>query len=123
MTEEHRKARDRYLQKYIFNDLENLNDGFDVLSISYFNEAQFAVILERIKATNAVGLYGLEPHFLNPETGQVEYFAVETYESYSTFPQDSNWYLTAFEKFKATGVTLYYSASYHVPGNYLIFEE
>jgi hypothetical protein len=122
MTDEHRRARDRYLLKNIFYNLEDFNDGFDSSSIAYFNETQFAVVLERVKATKAIGIYGIEPHLVNPKTGHVEFYGVDTFESYNTHPADSNWYYSSFEKFKSTGEKLLYSASFYVPGNYLMFE-
>ncbi|MBC8987554.1 hypothetical protein H9X96_17430 [Pedobacter sp. N36a] len=119
MTDEHRKARDRFLQKHLFHGLKDLNDGFDIVSISYFNEKQFNVVLQRVELLKDIGVYGIEPHILDQETGEFVYYAVDTFENYLTYPQDPEWYMKSFEKFKGTGEELYYSASFYIPGNYL----
>lgn len=100
-----------YLSKHIFFGLSDLNDGFDVACISYFTEAQFEVVLQRVKEKRLVGIYGIEPW----KDG--EFFDVDTFENYKTYPQDPNWYFTSFEKFKKLGLDLQYSASFYVPGN------
>lgn len=97
--------------------MTNLNDGFDVPAISYFNEIQFEIVLARVKELKAIGIYGIEIY----KDG--EFWAVDTFESYKTYPQDSHWYETAFKKFRDVDETFHYSASFYVPGNYLEYED
>lgn len=94
----------------------NLNDGFDSLSVSHFSEKEFEIILARVKALKAIGLYGIEVW----KGG--EFWEVITFESYNSYPQNPDWYETAFKKFKDSGEEFLYSASFYVPGNYLEFE-
>jgi len=99
-----------YLNNYIFFGLKNLNTGFDVMSIAYFSEADFEIVLQRVKKYG-LGIYGIEPW----KNG--EYFDVLCYESFSDGATDHNWYMQAFEKFKNTGEQLQYSATYFIPNN------
>jgi len=39
--------KDAYCDKHLFYGLTNLNDGFDIISIKYFSEKDFEVVLER----------------------------------------------------------------------------
>ena len=94
----------------------NLNDGFDAPSISYFSENQFQTVLERVKE-KGLGICGIEPWFKPEGSENFEYYDVDTFENYNTYPQDPNWYFTAFEKFKKLKLNLQYSASFYVPGN------
>lgn len=105
-----------FLNKHIFFDLINLNDGFDIPSISYFSEEQFEIVLNRVKE-KGLGIYGIEPWVKVEGKDSCEYYDVDTYENYNTYPHDPNWYFTSFEKFKKLGLNLQYSASFYVPGN------
>ncbi|RZJ19632.1 MAG: hypothetical protein EON51_16815, partial [Acinetobacter sp.] len=60
-----RQLKAEFLNKHLFQHLKNLNDGFDVPSIAYFDEAAFETVLQRIKALR-LGVYGIEP-WLNGE--------------------------------------------------------
>lgn len=122
MTPEDQKRKRLYLQKHIFHGLDDLNSGFDAATIPYFHEVQFEIVLNRAK-DQKIGIYGIEPHIRNENTGEMEYFAVDTFENYKTYPQNSEWYFKAFEKFKNTGEKLLYSASFYVGANYFEFEE
>lgn len=117
MTPEDQIRKRKYLQKCIFHGLTNSNDGFDSQSISHFSEQQFEIILARVKEVKAIGIYGMETW------RDGEFWSVDTFESYDTYPQDPMWYEAAFKKFKDTGEKFMYSASFYVPGNYLNFEE
>jgi hypothetical protein len=90
-----RVLKERYLQKYIYNDLENMNVGFDTPSIRYFKESDFAKVLERVEKCG-IGIYGIEPHFYNATSESIEFFSVDTFESYSSYPQDSKWYKAGY---------------------------
>jgi hypothetical protein len=48
-----------------------------------------------------------------------EYYGVEVYEDYSKDPTDYHWYMKSFERFKKTGDTLQYSATYFIPDKQL----
>ncbi len=100
--------KNEFLDKYIFFGLENLNDGFDAVSIKYFSEADFSIVLQRIEE-NRIGLYGIEP-WLNGE-----FYDVLTFEDYNAKPTDPHWYKQAFEQFKKEGKELQYSATYFIP--------
>jgi len=100
--------KQNFLNKYIFQGLTDLNDGFDTEKISYFSEADFKIVLDRIEKMK-IGVYGMEP-WLN-ET----FYDVASYEDYTDDPMDSNWYRQAFEEFVSKKENLCYSASYYIP--------
>lgn len=104
-----------YLQNHIFRGLDDLNNGFDSQGVSHFSEKEFEIILTRVKELKAIGIYGIEIY----KGG--EFWSVDTFESYNTYPQDPRWYEGAFKKFKDAG-SFMYSASFYVPGNYLEYE-
>jgi hypothetical protein len=49
-----------FLDKFIFYGLENLNDGFDTLTIKYFSESDFKIVLTRIEKMK-ITIHGIEP--------------------------------------------------------------
>lgn len=97
-----------FLQEHVFYGLTNLNDGYDGLSIQYFSEEDFAIVLQRVEELN-LGIHGIEP-FLDGK-----YFDVETSED----PKDTTWYWGCFERFKRLNLNLHYAASYFVPDEIL----
>jgi hypothetical protein len=99
--------KNEFLEKNIFTDLENINDGFDSKSICYFSESDFQIILARIEHFG-IGIYGIEP-WLNGE-----FFGVKTNEDYKKKATDPIWYKKAFSDFKKLQTNLQYSASYKV---------
>lgn len=101
-------AKKDFLNKHVFFDLTNLNNGFDSESIEYFSEKDFEIVLNRIQELG-LGIYGIEPW----KDG--EFYHVEVHEDYSKDPTDSNWYFNSFKRFKETGETLQYAASYFIP--------
>lgn len=112
MTTEEYIRKHNYLNKHIFNGLNNLNDGFDSLSISHFAEKDFFAVLERCR-DNSVGIYGIEVW----QKDEKVFDHVITFEDYGTFPKDDNWYFGAFDKLRSSGKDYIYSASYYVAGN------
>jgi len=113
MEKQDREKQDKYLQAVVFNGLKNLNDGFDVSTIQYFSESDFAIVLDRVEQ-HGIAIFGIEPWL----DGQ--YYDCSTYEFYNTTPDDPTWYRAAFAKFKECGVKgLMYSASYQVPDELL----
>ncbi|NGP90259.1 toll/interleukin-1 receptor domain-containing protein [Fodinibius halophilus] len=102
-----------FLNQHIFYDLKNLNNGFDVNAIQYFNHEDFEIILSRIQQFG-LGIYGIEPW----QNG--EFVGVKVHEDYYGDPFDPDWYWTAFEEFCEEGVKSHFSASYAIPEKVLI---
>ena len=96
-----------YLDKHVFYGLTNLNDGFDAMSIKYFSETDFKIVLDRVKEFG-IGITGIEPW----KDG--EFYDVMIYEMVTDNPADPEWYLKAFEDFKKDDKNLQYAASYSV---------
>lgn len=110
---ENRLLKEReFLDKNVFHDLDNLNNGFDARGIKYFSEDEFRIVLDRVKKLG-LGIFGIEPW----RNG--EYYWVKTYEEYTSDPTDPAWYMKAFEEFKNDGEPLKYAASYFIPDKYL----
>ena len=99
--------KERYLQE-LYKGLINLNDGFDAAPIHYFSEEDFRILLRRAEQLK-IGILGIEP-WLN---GQ--YYYTVTAEDTNSDPTDPQWYTKAFEDFVATGLELYYAATYFIP--------
>ena len=101
------KKKGAYLDKHVFYGLTNLNDGFDAMSIKYFSETDFKIVLDRVKEFG-IGITGIEPW----KDG--EFYDVMIYEMVTVNPADPEWYLKAFEDFKKDDKNLQYAASYSV---------
>jgi len=101
------KKKGAYLDKHVFYGLTNLNDGFDAMSIKYFSETDFKIVLDRVKEFG-IGITGIEPW----KDG--EFYDVMIYEMVTNNPADPEWYLKAFEDFKKDDKNLQYAASYSV---------
>ena len=101
------KKKGAYLDKHVFYGLTNLNDGFDAMSIKYFSETDFKIVLDRVKEFG-IGITGIEPW----KDG--EFYDVMIYEMVTDNPADPEWYLKAFEDFKKDDKNLQYAASYSV---------
>ena len=110
MTHEEYKKKLTYLDDNIFCDLENLNNGFDSLSISYFSPEDFMVVMERCKEKQ-IGIYGIESWLKDDKV----YYSVKNFEDWKTYPHDSKWYYDAFNQLLASGKDLMFSASYYIP--------
>ncbi len=108
MTEEELILKRKYLDKYVFYGLTNLNDGFDAPGIKYFSEIDFAIVLDRVKAL-VLGIYGLETW----KDGA--FHGVLVPEQGDEACTDPSWYKTAFEDFKKDGEKLQYAATYYIP--------
>ena len=105
--------KEKFLEKYIYKGIENINNGFDSPSIFYCSESNFELILERTKRYK-IGINGIEPWLDN------QYYDVKVYEDYSDNSADSEWYFKAFNEYKSSGIKgLQYSASYFIPKNLL----
>ena len=101
------KKKGAYLDKHVFYGLTNLNDGFDAMSIKYFSETDFKIVLDRVKEFG-IGITGIEPW----KDG--EFYDVTIYDIVTDNPANPEWYLKAFEDFKKDDKNLQYAASYSV---------
>ena len=112
MDDRDMELEDRFLDRYIFYGLTNLNTGFDVDSIKYYSEKDFKIILERCEKAG-IGIFGIEPWL------DGEFYDVITKEELDADADDPVWYNLAFEEFAGRGIELQYSATYHIPGKLL----
>lgn len=96
-----------FLEKHVFTDLKNINDGFDVETIYYFSEIDFEIVLERVQHFG-IGIYGIEP-WLNGAL-----YDVLSHDKYKKKATDPKWYTKAFSEFKKRQEGLAYAASYKV---------
>ncbi|WP_194534979.1 hypothetical protein [Zobellia nedashkovskayae] len=96
-----------FLEQNIFQNLKNLNDGFDSDSIQYFSEADFETVLERIEQFG-IGIYEMKPWL------DEDFLDIKVNEDYRKKATDPKWYKKAFSDFKKQQADLKYSASYKV---------
>lgn len=96
-----------FLEKNIFIDLENVNDGFDDVSIHYFSEADFATVLKRAEHFG-LSIYKIEPSL------EGKAFNVADHDAFRKKATDPKWYTKAFSDFKKLQEGLVYSAAYKV---------
>jgi hypothetical protein len=101
-----------FLEKNIFIDLKNLNDGFDKETIQYFSESDFEIILQRVEHFG-IGVYAIES-WLNGES-----YEVAAHENFKKKATDPRWYKKAFLTFKHRQSGLSYSATYKVSNKLL----
>ena len=101
-----------FLEKNVFNDLKNLNDGFDVEANHYFSESDFEIVLERVEHFG-IGVYGIEPWL------DGDLYAVAVHEDFRKKSTDPKWYKKAFLTFKSRQPGLAYSATYKVSNKLL----
>jgi len=96
-----------FLEKNIFTDLKNINDGFDKETIHYFSESDFEIVLKRVEHFG-IGIYKIEP-WLNGK-----FYATSGHDDYKKKATDAKWYTKAFFKFKTRQAGLSYAASFKV---------
>ena len=101
-----------FLEQKVFNDLKNLNDGFDKETIQYFSESDFEIVLQRVEHFG-IGVYKIQP-WLNGK-----FYAVAAHEDFKKKATDSRWYKKAFFTFKSRKPGLSYSALYKVSNKLL----
>ena len=101
-----------FLEKDIFNGLENLNENADTEGTHYFSEEDFAKVLERTEHFG-IGIYKIEP------LHEGKAYAVKEHETYRKKATDPRWYKNAFIEFKKTKLDLKYSATYRVSSRLL----
>ena len=97
--------KNEFLEKHVFVDLKNTNDGFNSDEIHHFSETDFGILLKRA-AKFGIGIYKIEP-WLN---GKV--FGSKTNEDYNKTATNSKWYISAFSDFKREESDLQYSATF-----------
>ncbi|WP_291868133.1 hypothetical protein [Maribacter sp.] len=104
-----------FLEKNIFTDLKNLNDGFDKENILYFSETDFELVLQRVEHFG-IGVYSIEARL------DGEFYAVASHEDFKKKATDPRWIKKAFLTFKTRQPGLSYSASYKVSNKLLARE-
>ncbi len=101
-----------FLEKHVFTDLKNLNDGFDPESTHYFSEADFAIILQKAEHYG-IGIYEIKT-VLNGKP-----YDVSAHTDHNKKATDARWYKKALQTFKHREDNLLYSASYKVSSKLL----
>lgn len=92
-------------EQYLFQNLQNLNDGFDAESIIYVLEKDFSTVLDRAEAKK-LNIYGIEPWY------EREFFNVLVYEDTPFSASDPRWYREAFAKFQKEQTDLMYAITF-----------
>jgi len=96
-----------FLEKHVFNDLENLNDGFDTEITHCFSEKDFETVLKRTEHLG-IDLYTVNKYI------EGEPFDTANHEVYKKKATDAKWYTKAFFDFKKRQNNLVYGATYKV---------
>lgn len=96
-----------FLQKNVYTDMTNLNDGFDEESVLYFSESDFETILDKVEHYG-IGLYTIKTSLAG------EYHAETSHEDHKKKATDAKWYKKVFKTFKMGQEGLLYSATYKV---------
>ncbi len=102
-----------FLEKNIFIDLKNLNDGLNKETIQYFSESDFEIVLQRVEHFG-IGVYSVGS-WLNGEVSEVV-----GHEDFKKKATDPKWYKKAFLTFKSRQPGLSYSATYKVSNKLLV---
>jgi hypothetical protein len=97
-----------FLEKHVFTDLTNLNDGFDVSTNQYFSQSDFEIVLERVEHFG-IGVYKISPWY------EGKLYDTANHEASKKKATDAKWYKKAFKTFTFREEGLAYSASYKVP--------
>jgi hypothetical protein len=107
LTNYQNMEKTEFLQKNIFTDLKNINDGFDTETTHYFSESDFETVLKRVEHFG-IGIYGIEPWF------EGELYDTSAHEEHKKKATDPKWYNKAFRTFKTRQPGLSYAATYKV---------
>ena len=97
----------QFLEKNIFTDLKNLNDGFDEEGIQYFSESDFGIVLDRAEH------FGLSIYSIAPWSKDESHEA-SSHENHKKKATDPRWYKKEFLTLKISQAGLFYSAKYKV---------
>ncbi|MEP0266853.1 hypothetical protein [Dokdonia sp.] len=101
-----------FLEKNIFTDLKNLNNGLDKESLHYFSESDFEIVLQRVEHFG-IGVYQIESRLDKISN------AVAKHEEFKKKATDPRWYKRAFLTSKKRQPGLSYSATYKVSNKLL----
>lgn len=101
-----------FLEKHVFIDLENLNDGFDEASKHHFSQTDFETVLERSEYFG-IGIYTVEARLSG------EPFETSSHEAFKKKATNPAWYKKAFLTLTHRQTGLLYSATYKVSGKLL----
>lgn len=96
-----------FLEKKVFVDLINVNDGFDETNNLHFSEWDFEIVLQRAEYFG-LGIYTIEAWL----EGKVQDIA--HHERFKKKATDPNWYKKALLTFKTEQSGLTFSATYKV---------
>ncbi len=96
-----------FLEKKVFVDLKNVNDGFDDTNKQHFSEWDFEIVLQRAEYFG-LGIYTVEA-WLN---GEIQDIA--DHERFRKKATDSTWYRKALLTFKTQQSGLTFAATYKV---------
>ena len=97
----------QFLEKNIFTDLKNLNDGFAEEGIQYFSESDFGIVLDRAEH------FGLSIYNITPWI-KTEVLEASSHEDHKKKATDPKWYKKEFLTLKTSQTGLFYSAEYKV---------
>ena len=97
----------QFLEKNIFTDLKNLNDGFAEDGIQYFSENDFGIVLDRAEYFG-LSIYNITP-WIKSET-----LEASSHEDHKKKATDPKWYKKEFLTLKTIQPGLFYSAKYKV---------
>jgi hypothetical protein len=97
-----------FLEKNVFADLKNLNDGFDKKENLHFNEWDFAIVLDRAEYFG-LGIYEVQA-WLDGVLHDTAH-----HESFNKKATNSAWYKKALMTFSTRQPGLTFTASYKVP--------
>jgi hypothetical protein len=97
----------QFLEKNIFTDLKNLNDGFAEDGIQYFSENDFGIVLDRAE------YFGLSVYTIKPWSKDEKYEA-SSHENHKKKATNPDWYKREFLTLKTRKEGLLYSAKYKV---------
>lgn len=101
-----------FLEKNVFTDLKNLNEGSDKETVQYFSESDFETLLQRVEHFG-IGVYAIET-WLNGKASEVA-----AHDDFKKKATDPKWYKKAFLTFKSRQPGLSYSAIYKVSNKLL----
>ena len=97
----------QFLEKNIFTDLKNLNDGFAEDGIQYFSENDFGIVLDRAEH------FGLSIYTIAPWSKD-ETHEASSHENHKKKATNPVWYKKEFKTLKTRQEGLLYSATYKV---------
>ena len=97
----------QFLEKNIFTDLKNLNDGFAEEGIQYFSENDFGIVLDRAEH------FGLSIYTISPWSKD-ETHEFSSHEDHKKKATNADWYKKEFKTLKTRKEALIYSATYKV---------